>query len=481
MDPLSLALGVLAVVQTAAAAAEKLYDFAKTVNEAPQEVASLVREANNLYGVLGTINGTFQDPDVRAYIADNPEVETGLASLKEPLSECEKRIAELMVKLEQNTERSGDRGRRVFKSLRWWVVKDDVIATRNSLEYTRGVAHFAISGHNYANSLRQRAREHALRSVPNTVTAGRPSPSPPQPEPSVAELQQRGADLRRAARDGDSILTKRLLDDGTPVDYKNREGRTALSFAAEYGYADIARLLLEHKADVNAQSFEIREGHGYKKEEGKRTPLHWAAAKGRMEVAGILCDAGANIEARTAHDRSAVLEAAMANNISLVTFLLDKGADVNAHTYHGWNMLHTAASQGRLELAELALSRGINVEAKYTGTYHRDSSGVTHQRALHYAVRTQHRPKPDETAMVKLLVEKSGAQLSKQDSKGITPIHSAVRSRWKSALEILLRRATVADLDVKDAKGVTPLEDAMKLGDSNIIDMIKAWQSQARQ
>src|ERR1700753_1729618 len=112
MDPFSVALVVLTVVQTASQAAQSLYSFAKDIHDAHDEIQSLSREAYSLYSVLRRINEALQEPKVAAYVAKNPAVEADLVSLKEPLQHCEKRIGEFMVLLEKLTERDAAGGRR---------------------------------------------------------------------------------------------------------------------------------------------------------------------------------------------------------------------------------------------------------------------------------------------------------------------------------------------------------------------------------
>ena len=272
MDGISLALGILTVIQTAATAAETLYDFAKTVHDAPDEVKSLTREANSLYGVLRRINEALNEPTIVAYVRNNPDIERDLAGLEEPLRQCAKPIGELLAKLETNTEHTGDGNQRVMKAFRWYIVKDDVISTRSEVAQARDVVAFSLSGLHFVQSFKQSAAQQKL-DAPSEK-------SKPSASKSVSELQQQGSDLRQAAQDGDNRLVELLLVEGAPVDSRDREGRTALSLAAEYGYIDILRLLLDHKATVDAQSCEVKEGNSFNRAEGKRTPLHWASIGG---------------------------------------------------------------------------------------------------------------------------------------------------------------------------------------------------------
>jgi ankyrin repeat protein len=89
-----------------------------------------------------------------------------------------------------------------------------------------------------------------------------------------------------ACRAGDADAVRELLTDepalARMVDPKGQyPGWTGLHYAARDGRLDVARLLLEHGADPNAR------------EAGDQTyPLHWAAAHRAIEVVRALLDAG---------------------------------------------------------------------------------------------------------------------------------------------------------------------------------------------
>lgn len=67
-----------------------------------------------------------------------------------------------------------------------------------------------------------------------------------------------------------------LLDHGADINVRNRQGRTALSWAAQYGFLASLKLFLERGADANSRD---KEG---------QTPLDWAVTMGHSEVAEIL-------------------------------------------------------------------------------------------------------------------------------------------------------------------------------------------------
>jgi outer membrane protein assembly factor BamB len=62
-----------------------------------------------------------------------------------------------------------------------------------------------------------------------------------------------GEDLREAARVGDPARVRALLDRGVKADSEGRHGLTALMLAAASGRLDLARLLVEKGASVNAR------------------------------------------------------------------------------------------------------------------------------------------------------------------------------------------------------------------------------------
>jgi hypothetical protein len=59
--------------------------------------------------------------------------------------------------------------------------------------------------------------------------------------------------LAEAARKGDPVVVKKLLDDGVDVNTKFRYGATALSYACDRGHLDVVKLLLDRGADVNVK------------------------------------------------------------------------------------------------------------------------------------------------------------------------------------------------------------------------------------
>lgn len=121
-----------------------------------------------------------------------------------------------------------------------------------------------------------------------------------------------------AAATGKEGLAKLLLTARTQgiahVHATNNRGKTALHLAIESktNYTALVELLLEHKANANAQS------------DGNWTPLHNAAEKGYEDVARILLRHNADVNARTSSRMTALHWCARNGHIDLVRLLLQQ-------------------------------------------------------------------------------------------------------------------------------------------------------------
>ncbi|MBS1170210.1 MAG: hypothetical protein H6R01_1128 [Burkholderiaceae bacterium] len=130
-------------------------------------------------------------------------------------------------------------------------------------------------------------------------------------------LDAPGVDLEIRARNGDNALmiaawkenrtaVEALLKKGAEV---NREGWTALHYAAAKGNNDIVRLLLDHDADLDATS------------PAGITPLMMAAQGGHIYTVKLLHDMGADATIEDDHGRTAVTFAARNGHNDIVVGL----------------------------------------------------------------------------------------------------------------------------------------------------------------
>jgi len=131
-----------------------------------------------------------------------------------------------------------------------------------------------------------------------------------------------------------------------------------LGDAAMAGDADVVWALLQ--SDPSLASTYTDDGW---------TPLHLAATP---EIAGMLLDAGADIQARNRHKfagpgNSPLHGATYLNRQDVVRVLLERGADPNARDNAGLTALHLAAGNGWVDCARALLEAGADANARTNG------------------------------------------------------------------------------------------------------------------
>ncbi len=304
-----------------------------------------------------------------------------------------------------------------------------------------------------------------------------------------------GAALIAAAEhdDAESLdVVKLLIARGANVKAKSNDGWTALHAAAEgedpnnaNPPGDIARLLIEKGADVNASAAYINSGKGW-------TPLLVAIWNKRPAIAQLLLDAGAdaNAQAETQPGESATRTALMLtakNGLgALVDPLLAKGASIDARNKAGSTNLIVAASEftGR-EVTLRLVEKGADVNAANTN----GSTALMYAVCSHTDVAVEllkrgananARDKDGETALMraaycgqeqsipKLLA--AGAQLDTKRNDGRTALMLAAERGFEDVARSLLSAG--ANARITDRDGLTALDIARKAGDDDTISVL---------
>ncbi|MFM6122711.1 MAG: ankyrin repeat domain-containing protein, partial [Sphaerospermopsis kisseleviana] len=122
--------------------------------------------------------------------------------------------------------------------------------------------------------------------------------------------------LLNAAKSGDIKRVGELLATGANVDGCDRNGTTALMFAANLGYTEIVRSLLDFGANINLP----RKTYGL-------TALMLAASNNQVDIVKLLISKDADINAVNEDGSTALMAAAQKGHLEIVQILLNAGAD----------------------------------------------------------------------------------------------------------------------------------------------------------
>ncbi|KAM7386074.1 hypothetical protein PAMA_008950 [Pampus argenteus] len=204
---------------------------------------------------------------------------------------------------------------------------------------------------------------------------------------------------------GHSDAVALLLDHGAQVDAQSHDGLTALGFAAAAGHVDVVTMLSQHRAKV-----------GHVDSSGRCVLVH-AAQQGHLEVLRFLlkradwsCTSccGQRGASRSQAVQQALIAAASMGHAEVVELLLNHGADVNVVDQQGRTALMTAASEGHMTTTQLLLDHGASLDQT-------DREGLT---ALSWACLKGQLP------LVRELVDR-GAATTHADRSGRTPLDLA--------------------------------------------------------
>jgi ankyrin repeat protein len=95
---------------------------------------------------------------------------------------------------------------------------------------------------------------------------------------------------------------------------------------------------------------------------GGRSYMHELAYWGRIEIARILIDAGANMDLQDDNGETPLHIAARHNTMKFTQFLLDMGANPDIQDKKGWTPLHLALWNNRLKIARMLIGAGARTD-----------------------------------------------------------------------------------------------------------------------
>ena len=225
--------------------------------------------------------------------------------------------------------------------------------------------------------------------------------------------------LHLAATSGHLKAVIVLCESGAAINTPDFSGDTPLVGAVDAGHISIVDYLVKHGAEFNQVTDNPL----------SPTVLHLAVRSGRFEIAKVLLDAGADLNARSSSGYTPLMWAIEGGHPEIVSYLLDCGAKVTVRTSFGVTPIHEVVRAGeyRKQLSNDSLSRDALREIKLT--------------------------------VAKMLVA-HGADASARDATGNTPLHLAVCGDdphiYLPLVDYLVSQG--ADVNALSNSGVTPLD-----------------------
>jgi ankyrin repeat protein len=224
-----------------------------------------------------------------------------------------------------------------------------------------------------------------------------------------AEIRLKGGEnsatpLRMAVKHNLCLVTKQLLLKGADVNESdsNQEASSLLHIAIQHGYTDIALLLIEHGADVQAIG-----GEDF------APPLHRAIQYNCYSVAEQLILEGADVNAVNIRQETPLYLTGCYGDMRFFELLLKHGANPEHSDRAGWGVLPIAIQQGHIEMVKNLLKYPVIKNMQDL----RDLYGRT---SLHIAI-CYH-----QLSITRVLLD-SAVNFLIQDHKGFSPLEWAMR------------------------------------------------------
>jgi len=164
---------------------------------------------------------------------------------------------------------------------------------------------------------------------------------------SLKSVSEPPRSLQEAAAEGDAETVKTMIAEGVDIDRREDSFyRTSLHRAAMNGNKDVAKLLIDAGARLDAKS-------------GSSNPLHYATEKGHKEVVELLLASGADVDSIGGSRNETPLHFASRNGQkAIVEVLVAAGADVYAKNNSGRTPMQLAEKAGHTEIVELLRKYG---------------------------------------------------------------------------------------------------------------------------
>lgn len=258
--------------------------------------------------------------------------------------------------------------------------------------------------------------------------------------------------LHWAAFFGNARVLKLLLDKGADLLAEDFKGRTPLHLAVMYAHKKCVEILLDTAVRTG------RDGLIDKEDRERWTPLRRAADNGDHYMTSLLLERRADADAECQHGFTAMRCAAGGGHNAIVERLIRAGASVDKPTRDGWTVIAWAAETGRFDIASLLIQRKAQLNSQ---SWNQDTPLALALKYGHGLVAWQ-------------LIE-AGARIEPSEDGQHTMLHSAIRRlhTWKdrSVIWVIVEKAAgiTGGINRENGNGETPLHVAASVGDASLV------------
>lgn len=232
--------------------------------------------------------------------------------------------------------------------------------------------------------------------------------------------------LHAAASGGQKEVVAYLLERGAKVNPCDKKKQMPLFCAAAAGHKDVVQLLIDKGANPNPA-----------RDPDRWTPLYAAVSASHRDVVETLLSKGGDANAKALTGDTPLHVATLKGDRDMAALLIDNGAGLNAANARSANTpLHLAVTSGQRDIVELLATKGADLNAK-------NSDGFT---PLHYAVSARRlsfwetqigdSSTPNDLAIAQLLVT-HGADVNAKSNDGATPLSLALKGGPAEIVDLL--------------------------------------------
>ena len=242
--------------------------------------------------------------------------------------------------------------------------------------------------------------------------------------------------------DDNLVIVNGLLELGADINKVNKDGASALHFAAKFASTGTIESLLDHGISVNVT------------DNANKTPLMWACSHNNtLDKIIFLASKGAEMSRVSSDGRNCLHFAAANSDENVLKYLIEQGISINTFTEDKRTPLSMACEYNKVNSFDALIKLGADVNAKmYDGC-----------NILHVAARFS------DADMIKYLVD-YGLSVNSVDDFLSTPLHSACEENRLDNVKCLVSLG--ADVHVKTVEGWSLLHVAAVRGNVEMIQYL---------